>query len=138
MERVIRNILLIYACVCVCACTKGGEDEPQEDFTYTRIVGKWETVSYYTSGGYFVPSMIDEYFEFTNEQTYTHNNDGTIRTGTFFFDPKGNHLHCEETNGWNLDINVSFESENKATFDITGRTSNQSKIIKVERKQSQQ
>ncbi|MBQ4532984.1 MAG: hypothetical protein IJA24_07090 [Alistipes sp.] len=138
MERVIRNILLMCACVCACACSKDGEDEPQDDFTYTRIVGKWETTSYYTSGGYFVPSMIDEYFEFTKGQTYTHSNDGTVRTGTYFFDPDNNRLHCEESKGWNLEINVSFESDNKATFDITGRTPNQSKIIKVERKTSQQ
>lgn len=120
------------------SCSTANEEEPELEYTFSPVLGTWVTTSYYSSGGYFVPSTVEESFVFEENQTYTHNNGGTIHTGTFFFNRETNFLHCEESKGWNLDIIVSFDGDNKATFDITGRTENQSKIIKVERKTSPQ
>lgn len=134
MRKLIFFSLALAACVLCCVGCSSSEDEtPQESYSYQKVLGKWVVTSNYTSGGYFIPSTVDEYYIFDKEATFTHYQDGTTTSGTFTFSPETNILIAKETRGWDFEITIDFETSDKATFDIKGRTVNQSKIVKVER-----
>lgn len=125
------KIILFAILVALVGCTKDSE-EPTDLHSYEKVLGCWNVTSYYTSGGYFVPTNDGEYYEFAKDGTYTHGG-GYYDTenGTFAFDPNTNKIICKEPRGWDFTIDVSFADSKNATFDITGKTQTQSKIIKV-------
>ena len=133
MRKLIFFSLALIACI-VSGCSSSEDETPQESYSYQKVLGKWVVTSYYTSGGYFVPSSVDEYFVFSKDATFTHYQDGDISTGAFSFSPETNTLVAKESRGWDFEIKIDFEDSDNATFDINGKTANQSKIVKVTRK----
>ena len=110
----------------------------EEDFTYSEILGKWETTSFFCSDGYFVPVNVDEWFQFNKDKTYIYNNEGSKEHGTFKYDRKSKFIDCKDSRGWDMMIRVTFREKDNAIFDVIGKTEVQNMKIKVERKTSPQ
>lgn len=130
-----KYLLLLLLCVLFASCsTQSSDDEPQDHYTFTPVLGRWESTSYLTSGGYFVPSGIKETFEFSSDNTFVHYNNGTTTKGEYSFAPESSVLLCKE-NGNYLEIDVEFADTEHATFGIQtkGATVTPKRTIKVER-----
>ena len=130
-----RYLLLVLLCALFASCsTQSTDEEPQEYYIFTPVLGRWESTSYLTSGGYFVPSDIKESFEFSSDGTFVHDNNGTMTKGEYGFDPESSVLVCKE-NGNYLKIHVEFADTEHATFGIQteGATVTPKRTIKVKR-----
>ena len=132
--RYIGILSLMVLSIIICSCSDSDETKVEEDFTYSKILGKWETTAYFCSDGYFVQTDVDEWYQFNDDQTYSYNNMGDIEHGTFRFDHLSNIIDCKEQRGWDKIIRVTFRDKDKAVFDIVGKTEIQSSKIIVERK----
>lgn len=130
------KFLVFALLLCLIGCSKSSTDEATEQYTYDKILGRWVVTAFYSSGGYYVPSDDGEYYEFTKDKTYIHYNGRILNeteNGIFSFNPETYTIFCKEPRGWDFSVQVSFTGDNKATFDIKGKTTNQTKTIKVER-----
>ena len=131
------TIIMVLLASLVWSCSSSDDlEEVKDDFTYSEILGKWETTSYFCSDGYFVQIDIDEWFQFNKDKTYIYNNCGDQDHGTFRYDKKSKLIDCKDSRGWDMMIRVTFRDENKAVFDVIGKTEVQNMKIKVERKQT--
>lgn len=135
----IMAIILVGLVGLVSSCTKA-EDEPEPSFDYSDISGVWYQYAYKCSDGYFVNiegNGLDEYYSFGHTGEFEHYGimaDGQKdihTTGKYTYNPQTHEIHVDEPRGWNLDINVVFDGENTAVFNIKGRTNNQSSTIRV-------
>ena len=110
----------------------GKAEQPTDANTFDKVFGTWETIAYCTSDGYFVPSTIKETFIFKDDNTFTHDNDGTISNGNYQYAPESRTIICRDSQGWDMRIAVTFEESGKAIFDISGKV--MAKKVKVQRK----
>lgn len=141
MNKILQRLCLACACVCACACSSNdlGEDEP--NISLSTIVGRWN-VTAYKDGAYYIPATNPEYYEFEPDGNFTHiyeyaDDLKNTTTGHYTYDRDNRTIHVEEPRGWNLDIAVQFtlstDGNYNAIFNVTGRTSIQSKTVKVQR-----
>lgn len=125
------TLAMLLLCICIALASCGKNDSPTESNSSDAILGTWETVSYFTSGGYYAPMTIQETFTFGKDESFSWNNDGTITTGQFKFTPETGILACKESRGWDFTIFVDFEDADNAVFDISGKV--QSQKVKAKR-----
>lgn len=122
-------------CIGLVGCSSDSE-EPEDSNTHDEIVGKWVTTSYYTSDGYFVPNNDGEFYDFKSDKTCVYYSGNILETYDYYdfaYSPISKIIGCKHSKGWDLNIQVEFESENEAIFYVTGKTSNSAKTIKVKR-----
>ena len=146
MQKVIQYIFLISAFILVGCSKSDGDLEP--DTKLSTVAGTWLEYAYLNSDGYFTDisdTGYNVYYEFAipNQFTqYTINENGErdiLHTGLWFYSVESQLISIKEERGWNLDISVEFDNgiQNDglchATFDIKGRTPNQSSTVKVKR-----
>ena len=132
MQKVIQYIFLISAFILVGCSKSDGELEP--DTKLSTVAGTWLEYAYLNSDGYFaIPNQFTQY-------TINENGERDIlHTGLWFYSVESQLISIKEERGWNLDISVEFDNgiQNDglchATFDIKGRTPNQSSTVKVKR-----
>lgn len=149
MQRVIQYIFIICAfALSFSSCSKSSEEDEEPQTKLSTIAGTWLEYAYLNSDGYFTDisnTGYNMYYEFAIPNKFTQysiNENGEkeiSHTGTWGYSAESQHVYIEEERGWNLDISVEFDNDIKndglfhATFDIKGRTPNQSSIIKVKR-----
>ena len=127
----IRHIIsMLFLSALMIGCGKA--EQPTDANTFDKVFGTWETIAYCTSDGYFVPSTIKETFIFKDDITFTHDNDGSISFGEYGFNPETNVISCKESRGWDMLITVTFEDDEKAVFDIKGKTAASSYKIRAQ------
>lgn len=128
----LKTVILMIMTVFMFSCSSSDDDDVTESFTYSEILGTWESTSFLCSGGYFIPveDNAKDTFVFNKDKTYTYNNN---EHGTFSYNNTTHCIWCKDSRGWDMMINVSFTDADKATFDIKGKTETQSMIIKVKR-----
>lgn len=124
--KVISLVMLLLCIGC------GKNETPTENNTFDAVLGMWQTTSYFTSGGYFVPATGTETFTFGSDGKFTHDNDGTISNGNYQYAPESRTIICRDSQGWDMRIAVTFEESGKAIFDISGKV--MAKKVKVQRK----
>lgn len=106
MQKIIPIILI---CAIICGCSGNGDDksdEPTEQYTYHKILGRW-----YASGS----SQL--YIEFVIGASYTRSDGKTIESGNFAFDPDKNLLMMKSTSDSSYHYIVNFTGNNTAIFD---------------------
>ena len=104
MRRI--GLILVVFVVFLAGCSNDKE-ETTEVFTYSKVLGQWNVVSYLTSSGYFIPSNDGEYYTFNEDRTYTHYYGNLIdetESGTFTFDNDNYLIKCKEPRGWDFSI----------------------------------
>lgn len=128
-------IMAIILCLGFAGCSSDS-DGAEEINTHDEIIGKWVTTSYYTSGGYFVPSNDGEFYDFKTDKTCVYYSGNILETYDYYdfaYSQASKTIGCKHSKGWDLNIKVEFENEDEAVFYITGKTSNSNKTIKVKR-----
>ena len=131
MNKIISFLFVVFAFM---ACSSGSDKE--KDVETYNVIGKWTIISTYTSDGY-VTTNDNSYYDFSSDGTYTYYNGdilNTNETGTYIFNSILNSIECKEPRGWDFTIYCDFSSYNSAIFDVKGKTTTQSKIVKVQRK----
>lgn len=129
-----KKIAFIILTLCLFASCSKESEEPVEVNTFDAVLGRWEQVSYLSSGGYFVSQKDGSYYEFKTDKTFVKYT-GTIlnetKTGTFEYTPQNKSIRCNFVGGWYEVIEVSFTDSNIAEFHIITNTG--SSTIKVSR-----
>ena len=125
MKKLVIAMLLCMVGVGFVGCSSNNDDEPTEQYTFQKIKGRWYQTAYLNSANYFTALRDGSYIEF--EPTGYAYYDGTLKdteTGTFSFDKVTDRVVCRPSGKgkeyeWN--INVSFQSDNKAIFTMVGQ-----------------
>lgn len=149
MQRVIQYIFIICAfTLSFSSCSKSNEEDEEPQTKLSTIAGTWFQYAYLNSGGYFTDisdTGYNMYYEFAQPNQFTqytidvNGEKEIIHKGIWSYSAESQHIFIKEERGWNLDISVEFDNDVKnddlyhATFDIKGRTPNQSSTIKVKR-----
>jgi ribosome-associated toxin RatA of RatAB toxin-antitoxin module len=128
-----KKVLFAALVVVLMACSKGEQDEINNS---NEVIGKWVVTSYRTSEGYFTTNNDGEFFEFKPNNTCTHYNGNILNIYEdyeFEYLPASKKINCIHEKGWDISIQIEFESKDKAVFYITGKTANSNRTVKVSR-----
>lgn len=126
-----KKLVLIILAICFLYSCSKDTLEPTDVYTFNDILGKWEQVSYLSSGGYFVPQIDGSYYEFKSNKTFVKYSglilNGT-ETGTFEFTPEVKSIRCNFGQGWYEVIEIKLINLQLAEFRIMGNTGSTSTI----------
>lgn len=134
-----KKIAFIILTLCFFASCSKESEGPVEVNTFDTVLGRWEQVSYLSSGGYFVSQKDGSYYEFKTDKTFVKYT-GTIlnetKTGSFEYNPQSKSIRCDLGRGWYEVIQITFIDSNNAEFRIQSNTS--VSTIKVNRNNGSQ
>lgn len=126
-----KKLVLIILAICFLYSCSKDTLEPTDVYTFNDILGKWEQVSYLSSGGYFVPQIDGSYYEFNSNKTFVKYSGSAINeteTGTFEFTPEIKSIRCNFGQGWYEVIEIKLINLQLAEFRIMSNTGSTSTI----------
>lgn len=106
MQKIIPIILI---CAIICGCSGNGDDksnEPTEQYTYYKILGRW-----------YVSGSSQSYIEFVIGASYSRTDGKTFEYGNFAFDPDKNILMMKSSSGSSYHYIINFIGNDTTIFD---------------------
>ena len=115
--KILFSLLFCFACLVSCSSDSSPtKEEPEELYSYQRILGKWVIYEWLNNGD-FVSVNDDSFFSFYKGGEYVYYNAllDKHQTGKFGFDEASNIIHLDGDK--DITIQATFSDDNHATFD---------------------